>query len=100
MPGLVGLTEFLESLPQLEQRRTWLQARRRRSDLDILGRFNQHWLSHSPAARQQPHDELQKLLVETFRIAEIAGIHATRQSVGAESASYRPNGRPALKRVP
>jgi GT2 family glycosyltransferase len=98
--GLLGVTEFLHSLPHLERRRRWLQARRRRSDLAILAAFNQHWLSHSPSAHQRAHDELQRLLVEMFRIGEIAGFHTTKQSLDLEGTSTGRTAEPVLKWVP
>ena len=73
--ALLGVQEFLASLPELERRRKWLQARRRRSDLEILKPFNSEWLFSSNAAR----DELRDVLIETFGLADIAGATVTQR---------------------
>ena len=68
---LLGLHEFLQSLPELTERRQWLQARRRRTDREILSPFSQRWLASTPSEGQQAHDELQRVLSETLRIGEV-----------------------------
>jgi GT2 family glycosyltransferase len=68
---LLGLHEFLKSLPELGDRRRLLQARRARSDAEILGAFSANWMSSTPAAWQRAHDELHRILRETLRIADV-----------------------------
>jgi GT2 family glycosyltransferase len=77
---LLGLDEFLRSLPALTERRQWLQARRVRSDVDVLGPFLKNWLSPTPSAGQRAHDELQHVLCETLRIAEVPSAPASERS--------------------
>ncbi len=71
---LLGLSEFLRSLPQLRARRAMLQSLRERTDREILAGFAEHWLSPTPAPRQVEHDELQATLVEAFGLAAVAGL--------------------------
>jgi GT2 family glycosyltransferase len=68
---LVGIHDFLESLPELSARRRTLQARRVRSDAEIFGRFGARWLAPVPAAHQKLHDELHGTLVKHLKLAEI-----------------------------
>ncbi len=75
---LSGLHDFLESLPSLSGRRAMLQARRRRSDREILRQFDVHWLSPCGAPRQHEHEALQRLLLDALGIAEL------RESWGAD----------------
>lgn len=67
---LLGLRDFLDSLPELSKRRRWLQSRRRRSDREILGAFGRWWLSPVSAAWQEAHFELTDNLVAAFGIAD------------------------------
>jgi GT2 family glycosyltransferase len=53
--ALLGIRDFLESLSQLSARRAWLQARRRRSDAEIVSRFGANWLSGVPSAHVETH---------------------------------------------
>jgi GT2 family glycosyltransferase len=68
---LLGIHDFLRDLPALSARRRMLQARRIRSDVEILGRFGERWLSPVPAARQELHDELHSTLVKHLHIADL-----------------------------
>jgi hypothetical protein len=70
--ALVGLHDFLRSLPALSERRAGLQSARRRSDREILARFNRHWTSPAGSPHQTEHDELQRTLIEALAIAELA----------------------------
>jgi GT2 family glycosyltransferase len=74
---LLGLDEFLKSLPELVERRRWIQARRTRDDADVLGPFSSHWLSSTPSVAQRAHDELQQALREVFGIDEVVMPAAT-----------------------
>lgn len=69
--ALSGLHDFLDSLPVLSERRAMLQARRRRSDGEILQRFDVHWLSPCGAPRQREHEALQRALLDALGIAEL-----------------------------
>jgi GT2 family glycosyltransferase len=82
--ALLGIQEFLASVPELERRRAWLQSRRRRGDLSILKPFNTEWLSPTPAACQKEHNELQHALVEAFALGDIAGTRANRPVHGRQ----------------
>ena len=66
--ALSGLREFIESLPVLSHRRTMLQARRRRTDREILSRFGDHWLSPGGAVHQLEHNALHRVLLQSFGI--------------------------------
>jgi GT2 family glycosyltransferase len=68
---LLGLHEFLKSLPELGERRRDLQARRVRTDREVLGPFSSNWLSSTPSAGQLDHDQLKRVLCDTLRIADI-----------------------------
>ncbi len=68
---LLGLHEFLKSLPELTERRQWLQTRRQRTDREVLAPFSERWLASTPSEGQQAHDELQRVLRDTLRIGEV-----------------------------
>jgi GT2 family glycosyltransferase len=68
---LLGLDEFLKSLPELTERRLALQARRARTDVEVLGPFSTHWLSSTPSVGQRAHDELQRILRQALRIEDV-----------------------------
>jgi hypothetical protein len=70
--ALAGVYEFLDGLPELSERRRWLQQSRRRSDAEIIGRFGRNWLSPGPAHHQLEHEELHHTLLETLGIAALA----------------------------
>ncbi|MEZ5286825.1 MAG: glycosyltransferase [Vicinamibacterales bacterium] len=57
---LLGIRDFVRMLPELSERRAWLQARRRRTDADIVGRFGAHWNSAVPSTRLDLHLELRR----------------------------------------
>lgn len=65
---LLGLQDFLRELRALSGRRRDLQARRRRSDAEILDRFGERWLASVPAANQRLHDELHASLVRVLNL--------------------------------
>jgi hypothetical protein len=84
--ALAGIHDFLIGIPELSERRAWLQTRRRRSDREILGRFASHWIDPCVAPRQREHNDLQRILVETFGVDALLGprdgdpLHATIDS--------------------
>jgi len=53
-------------LPDLGARRAWLQARRQRSDAEIVERFGGHWRSAVPSPRLDLHIGLRRALVDTL----------------------------------
>ena len=66
--ALAGLYDFLCGLPELTERRRLLQAQRRRSDREILARFDHHWLDACVSPRQAEHSALQRTLLEILKI--------------------------------
>lgn len=66
--GLSGLHDFLVSLPELSERRRRLQAARRRSDNDIITRFDVHWLDPCGSPRQTFHNAMQAEVMRAFGI--------------------------------
>ncbi|MEO8259438.1 MAG: glycosyltransferase family 2 protein [Acidobacteriota bacterium] len=66
--ALLGIRDFLDSLPELSLRRQALQARRRRSDAEIIGRFGDYWMSPVASPRQDDHIDLQEALVKAFGV--------------------------------
>ena len=64
--ALLGVRDFLDMLPELSERRAWLQARRARSDVEIIERFGEHWRSAVPAPRPDLHAGLRRALVDTL----------------------------------
>ena len=66
--ALLGIRDFLESLPTLTARRRALQARRRRTDAEIIGRFGEYWMSPVASPQQEDHVDLQKELVKAFGV--------------------------------
>jgi len=64
--ALLGVRDFLDMLPELSERRAWLQARRTRSDAEIIERFGEHWRSAVPAPRPDLHAGLRRALVDTL----------------------------------
>jgi hypothetical protein len=63
---LLGMQDFLAMLPQLSARRAWLQARRARSDAQIVGMFGGHWSSAVPSPHQGLHHELRAGLLDVL----------------------------------
>jgi len=56
-----------------------LQSRRRRTDRDIISRFDVHWLSPCGAPRQIEHEELNRAIIDSFGVAELSRAwHAPR----------------------
>jgi len=66
--AIAGLREFLLDVPQLSHRRREFQARRQRSDAEILGPFGSHWLDPCPAPDQAEHNAFHRRLVEILQI--------------------------------
>ena len=64
--ALLGVRDFLDMLPELGRRRAWLQARRRRSDAEIVERFGGHWRSAVPSPHLDLHVGLRRELVDTL----------------------------------
>jgi GT2 family glycosyltransferase len=52
--ALLGLHDFLQSLPELSRRRASIQARRKRTDAAIFDRFGEYWSNAVPS----PHPDL------------------------------------------
>lgn len=67
---LLGIADFLTMLPELSARRAWLQARRRRSDAEILARFGGHWTSAVPSARADLHAALREPLMAVLGVTD------------------------------
>jgi hypothetical protein len=53
-------------VPELSARRAWLQARRKRSDAQIVEMFGGRWSSAVPAPHQALHHELRAGLLEVL----------------------------------
>jgi GT2 family glycosyltransferase len=70
--ALSGVYDFIRELPVLTERRRALQSARRRTDRDILSRFNSHWTHAAVARYQVEHEDVHWRLVEEFGIEEIA----------------------------
>ena len=66
--ALLGIRDFLDSLPELSARRRALQARRRRTDAEIIGRFGEYWMSPVASPQQDDHVDLQETLVNAFGV--------------------------------
>ena len=66
--ALLGIRDFLDGLPALSARRRTLQARRRRTDAEIIGRFGEDWMSPVASPRQEDHNELHETLVKAFGV--------------------------------
>jgi GT2 family glycosyltransferase len=64
--ALLGIQDFLRMLPELSQRRAWLQARRRRRDAEIFERFGDKWTEAVPAVRNDLHAELRAGLLSVL----------------------------------
>ena len=56
--ALLGVQDFLAMLPELSQRRAWLQARRVRSDAEIFAGFDGRWTAAVPSAHGDLHAQL------------------------------------------
>ena len=67
--ALTGVHEFIDSLPELSERRRRFQSARRRSDAEILSRFGSHWLTPGGAPHQREHERLHRVLLEIFDVA-------------------------------
>jgi GT2 family glycosyltransferase len=65
---LLGLGDFLAMLPDLSERRAWLQEHRHRSDAEIVGRFGGHWTSAVPSSRLDLHLDLRNALLGVLRV--------------------------------
>ena len=63
-----GIRDFLDGLPELSTRRRALQARRRRTDAEIIGRFGEYWMSPVGSPQQEAHSHLQETLVNAFSV--------------------------------
>jgi GT2 family glycosyltransferase len=64
--ALLGIQDFLQMLPGLSERRAWLQARRQRSDAEIIGQFGGHWRSAVPSPHLALHRELRAGLLDVL----------------------------------
>ena len=82
LAALLGVQDFLHMLPELSARREWLQARRRRTDAEIVGRFGGHWRSAVPSPHMALHESLRGELLAVLS-----------RSLGALPDSARPGGR-------
>jgi GT2 family glycosyltransferase len=69
---LAGIYGFLSDLPKLARRRAALQARRRATDREIIGRFGSHWLASSGSPSQAEHYALHSILVDEFGLEALA----------------------------
>ncbi len=67
--ALLGVGDFLDSLPELSARRAWLQRARRRSDAEILERFGANWRSGVPSAHQDLHLTLRDEVIDLLGAA-------------------------------
>ena len=63
LAALLGIQDFLHMLPELSARREWLQARRKRTDAEIVGRFGGHWRSAVPSPHMALHEPLRRELL-------------------------------------
>jgi len=66
-----GVYDFLQDLPELSVRRHRFQSQRRRTDRDILSRFNLNWTSPAVSPHQLMHEEVHYALVDALGIADI-----------------------------
>jgi GT2 family glycosyltransferase len=64
--ALRGFQDFFEMVPELSARRAWLQANRKRSDVDILGRFGSRWRNAVASPEMPLHLELRAGVVATL----------------------------------
>jgi hypothetical protein len=55
-------------LPDLSARRAELQARRKRSDQEILARFGGRWTAAVPSRHGDLHAALRNQLIDVFRL--------------------------------
>ncbi len=76
---LLGLRDFLESLPDVSARRREIQGRRRRTDAEILERFGKWWLSPVASPRQFDHNDIQESLVDAFRVPSFGAQRSTNR---------------------
>jgi GT2 family glycosyltransferase len=68
--ALLGIRDFLRMLPELSVRRAALQARRRRTDAEIIGRFGDRWTAAVPSARGDLHAALRDQVIDVLRLSE------------------------------
>jgi GT2 family glycosyltransferase len=68
--ALLGIQDFLHMLPELSVRRASLQARRKRSDAEILARFGDRWTDAVPSARPDLHAALRDQVMAALRLAD------------------------------
>jgi hypothetical protein len=64
--ALIGPRDFLMSLPELSQRRAWIQARRKRTDEEILARFGDYWSNAVPSPHQDLHIDLRERVMRVL----------------------------------
>lgn len=57
---MTGFSDFIDMLPELSERRAWLQARRRRTDADILDLFGGCWMNAVPSPKFDLHQALRE----------------------------------------
>jgi len=73
---LLGIGDFLRMLPELSRRRAWLQAKRRRTDAEIIKRFGGCWRNAVPSPHITLHVELRTALADTLS-SVLSGLPAT-----------------------
>ncbi|MEZ5419471.1 MAG: glycosyltransferase family 2 protein [Vicinamibacterales bacterium] len=66
--ALLGLQDFLAMLPELSQRRAWLQSRRVRSDAEIFAGFDGRWTAAVPSAHGDAHAGLRALVLAALGV--------------------------------
>jgi hypothetical protein len=64
--ALLGLLDFLMSLPELSQRRAWIQARRKRTDEEIFARFGDYWSNAVPSPHPDLHIDLRERVMRVL----------------------------------
>ncbi|MFB3854946.1 MAG: glycosyltransferase family 2 protein [Vicinamibacterales bacterium] len=69
---LVALDDFCVALAGLAGERRDIQAARKRSDAEIVGRFPDHWVDADATARQLEYGRLVNELAASFGVAAIA----------------------------
>ena len=67
---LLGIQDFLRMLPDLSARRTMLQARRRRTDQEILARFGGRWTAATPSRHGDLHAALRSQVMDVLRLSD------------------------------
>jgi hypothetical protein len=71
---MVALDDFVRALPSTVSRREQVQSTRRRTDVEIVGRFPDHWLDADTTLRQHEYGKLVQQLARAFKVAELLGV--------------------------